>query len=47
VQRWNNAGVVEQMDLFTRWSNTGGAFAGGLYTRRKEEYTLFNTGQYP
>jgi lysozyme len=47
VQRWNNAGVVEQPDLFTRWSNAGGAFSPGLYARREEEYTLFNTGQYP
>jgi len=47
VQRWNGAGVVEQPDLFTRWSRTGGAFSPGLSARREEEYALFNTGQYP
>ncbi len=46
VQRWNSGGVVEQPDLFTRWSRTGGAFSPGLYARREDEYTLFNTGQY-
>jgi len=49
VQRFNGggSGVVEQPDLFTRWSKTGGAFSSGLYARREDEYTLFNTGQYP
>ncbi len=47
VQRWNSGGVVEQPDLFTRFSRTGGAFSPGLYARREEEYTLFNTGEYP
>jgi lysozyme len=48
VQRFNGggSGVVEQPDLFTRWSRTGGAFSPGLYARREDEYTLFNTGQY-
>ncbi|MHB1938872.1 MAG: glycoside hydrolase family protein [Acidobacteriaceae bacterium] len=46
VQRWNSGGVVEQPDLFTRWSRTGGAFSPGLYARREDEFTLFNTGQY-
>jgi lysozyme len=47
VTRWNSGGVVEQADLFTRWSRTGGAFSRGLYARREEEYTMFNTGRYP
>ena len=49
VQRFNGggSGVVEQPDLFTRWSKTVGAFSRGLYARREDEYTLFNTGQYP
>jgi len=49
VRRWNGeeGGVVEQPDLFTRWSQAGGAPSRGLYKRREEEYNLFNTGQYP
>ncbi|HKW74785.1 MAG TPA: RHS repeat-associated core domain-containing protein, partial [Terriglobales bacterium] len=45
IREFNSGGRILE-NYFTRWDRTGGAVSQGLLNRRKDEWTLFNTGQY-